>query len=30
MVFLETKQLGWYALIKTFILNLSDNLAKQK
>jgi dynein heavy chain len=28
MVFLETKQLGWFALIKTFILKLHDNLAK--
>ena len=28
MVFLETKQLGWFALIKTFVLKLHDNLAK--
>jgi dynein heavy chain len=28
MVYLETKQLGWFALIKTFILKLHDNLAK--
>jgi dynein heavy chain len=28
MVFLETKQLGWFALIKTFILKLHPNLAK--
>lgn len=30
MVFLETKQLGWFALIKTFILNLPDRLDKYK
>lgn len=28
MVFLETKQLGWFALIKTFVLKLHENLAK--
>jgi dynein heavy chain len=28
MVFLETKQLGWFALIKTFILNLPEKLHK--
>ncbi len=28
MVFLETKQLGWYALIKTFILNIHEKLKK--
>ena len=28
MVFLETKQLGWFALIKTFVLKLNENLAK--
>ena len=28
MVFLETKQLGWYALIKTFVANLPDILKK--
>lgn len=30
MVFLETKQLGWFALVKTFILNLTDKLEKYK
>ena len=30
MVFLETKQLGWFALIKTFILHLPERLEKQK
>jgi dynein heavy chain len=28
MVFLETKQLGWFALIKTFIANLPEKLQK--
>jgi dynein heavy chain len=28
MVFLETKQLGWLALIKTFIANLPEKLHK--
>lgn len=28
MVFLETKQLGWLALIKTFIANLPEKLSK--
>ena len=28
MVFLETKQLGWFALIKTFIANLPEKLHK--
>ena len=28
MVFLETKQLGWFALVKTFILNLTERLSK--
>lgn len=27
MVFLETKQLGWYALVKTFVANLPEKLA---
>lgn len=30
MVFLETKQLGWFALVKTFILNLTERLDKYK
>ncbi len=30
MVFLETKQLGWFALVKTFILNLTEKLDKYK
>ena len=30
MVFLETKQLGWFAIIKTFILNLTPRLDKFK
>lgn len=30
MVYLETKQLGWFALVKTFILNLTERLDKQK
>ena len=28
MVFLETKQLGWFALVKTFIANLPEKLEK--
>lgn len=28
MVFLETKQLGWFALVKTFIANLPEKLHK--
>ena len=28
MVFLETKQLGWLALIKTFVQSLPKELAK--
>lgn len=28
MVFLETKQLGWFALVKTFIANLTPRLEK--
>jgi dynein heavy chain len=28
MVFLETKQLGWFALVKTFIANLTEKLHK--
>lgn len=27
MVFLETKQLGWFALVKTFIENLPEKMA---
>ena len=30
MVFLETKQLGWFALIKTFIAKMTERLAKSK
>ena len=30
MVYLETKQLGWFALVKTFIANLTERLDKQK
>lgn len=30
MVFLETKQLGWYALVKTFVANLPEKLSKYK
>ena len=29
MVFLETKQLGWFALVKTFVANLPEKLQKQ-
>ena len=29
MVFLETKQLGWFALVKTFAANLPQKLSKQ-
>ena len=28
MVFLETKQLGWFALVKTFIAKLPEKLQK--
>lgn len=28
MVFLETKQLGWFALVKTFIANLPEKIKK--
>ena len=28
MVFLETKQLGWYALVKTFAANMPEKLQK--
>lgn len=28
MVFLETKQLGWFALVKTFVANLPEKLSK--
>jgi dynein heavy chain len=28
MVFLETKQLGWFALVKTFIAHLTEKLEK--
>lgn len=28
MVFLETKQLGWFALVKTFVANLPEKLQK--
>ena len=30
MVFLETKQLGWFALVKTYVANLPQILQKQK
>ena len=30
MVFLETKQLGWFALVKTYVANLPEILSKQK
>ena len=30
MVFLETKQLGWFALVKTFVANMNEKLEKQK
>jgi len=29
MVFLETKQLGWLALVKSFVANLPEKLQKQ-
>lgn len=28
MVFLETKQLGWFALVKTFVANLPEKIKK--
>lgn len=28
MVFLETKQLGWFALVKTFVANIPEKLHK--
>jgi dynein heavy chain len=28
MVFLETKQLGWFALVKTFIAKLPEKIKK--
>ena len=30
MVFLETRQLGWFALVKTFVAKLPDKLSKYK
>jgi dynein heavy chain len=30
MVFLETKQLGWFALVKTFVANLPECLHKYR